>query len=152
MFLAVNVVRVARDRHSYAQEYPLFRIDGFPTGRTMRAPNPADLQRAALIFKGLSHPHRIQLACSLANGRAATQKQLLEELHWPQSTMARHLGALRERGLIKGTRSGNRVVLQLDGTVTPQLLHAVCEWVHPETGEHMASTFSEDAGDTHETP
>lgn len=117
----------------------------------MRLPDPADLHRAATIFKGLSHPHRIQLACSLANRRKATQKQLLDELHWPQSTMARHLGALRERGLVKGTRKGNQVVLQLDGTVTPRLLHAVCEWVHPDTGEHMASSLSEDAEDSHET-
>ena len=79
-------------------------------------------------------------------------KQLLEELHWPQSTMARHLGALRERGLIKGTRHGNQVVLELDGTVTPRLLNAVCEWVHPDTGEHMASTFASVDGDDHETP
>ncbi len=105
-------------------------------------PDTADLHRAARIFKGLSHPNRIKLACCLANGRSATQKELIEELDWPQSTMARHLGALRERGLIKGTRKGNQVFLELDGTVTPQLLAAVCDWVHPDTGEEFATVLA----------
>lgn len=105
----------------------------------MISPNPADLHRAARIFKGLSHPARLELACRLATEPKMTQKQLLEELHWPQSTMARHLGALRERGLVKGTRNGNLVYLELDGTVTPRLLETVCEWVHPETGDHFAA-------------
>jgi ArsR family transcriptional regulator len=108
----------------------------------MQIPDTADLHRAARIFKGLAHPHRIKLACSLANGRTATQKELIEELDWPQSTMARHLGALRERGLIKGTRKGNQVVLELDGTVTPKLLAAVCDWVHPDTGEEFAADLT----------
>ncbi len=107
----------------------------------MRLPQPADLNRAAGIFRALAHPHRILLACCLANGRAATQHELLEQLGWPQSTMARHLAALRERGLVRGTRRGNQVLLELDGTVTPQLLAAVCHWVHPETGDRFATAF-----------
>ena len=102
-------------------------------------PNPTDLHRAARIFKGLAHPARLELACRLAAGPKMTQKQLLTELRWPQSTMARHLGALRERGLVKGTRDGNLVYLELDGTITPRLLETVCEWVHPDTGDHFGA-------------
>ncbi len=105
----------------------------------MALPTEADLYRAARIFKTLSHPHRIALACSLANGRSATQKELVDELGWPQSSVARHLGELREHGLVVGTRVGNQVMLALDQTVTPQLLAAVCDWVHPETGEQFAA-------------
>lgn len=108
----------------------------------MRLPDTPDLHRAARIFKGLSHPNRIKLACSLANGRSATQKELIQELDWPQSTMARHLGALRERGLVKGTRRGNQVFLELDGTVTPRLLEVVCDWVHPDTGEEFVTPLT----------
>ena len=107
-----------------------------------RQPESSDLFRAALIFKALAHPARIRLACCLANGRTATQKELLEELGWPQSSMARHLGVLRANGLVCGTRSGNQVHLKLDGTVTPHLLAAVCAWVHPETGEQFASALT----------
>ncbi len=107
----------------------------------MQLPDAADLNRAAAVFRALAHPHRILLACCLANGRTATQSELLDQLGWPQSTMARHLGALRERGLVRGTRHGNQVLLALEGTVTPQLLAAVCAWVHPDTGDHFATAL-----------
>jgi len=112
----------------------------------MLLPSAADLNRAAAIFRALAHPHRVLLACCLANGRAATQSELLEDLGWPQSTMARHLAVLRDRGLVRGTRQGNQVLLELDGTVTPQLLAAVCAWVHPDTGDRFASAFPAAAG------
>jgi len=105
----------------------------------MTRPSAGDIHRAALIFKALAHPHRIRLACCLANGRTATQKQLLDELGWPQSTMARHLAGLRSRGLIHAERRGNQVSLSLESTVTPRLLAAVCAWVHPDTGEQFGS-------------
>ena len=106
-----------------------------------RRPRPTDLRRAARIFQVLAHPSRVQIACSLANGRTATQKELLEELGWPQSTMARHIAALRDRGLVLGERHGNEVHLRLSGAVTERLLDAVCEWVHPETGEQFHTRF-----------
>jgi DNA-binding transcriptional ArsR family regulator len=97
------------------------------------------MRRAARIFKGLGHPSRIELACRLALKGPATQHELLRELGWPQSSLARHVGTMRERGLIRTERRGAEVVLALDGTVTPALLRAVCAWVHPETGEEFAS-------------
>jgi ArsR family transcriptional regulator len=108
----------------------------------MSLPARADLHRAARIFQGLAHPHRIQIACRLADGRSATQKDLIEELGWPQSTVARHVAELRERGLIRGTRHGNQVYLELAGTVTPKLLAVVCDWVHPDTHEAFASVLA----------
>jgi len=111
-------------------------------------PNPADLHRAARIFKGLAHPARLELACRLAAAPRMTQKELLQQLRWPQSTMARHLGQMRERGLIKGTRAGNQVYLELTGTVTPQLLTAVCGWVHPDTGDRLGAPLAEPAQGT----
>jgi DNA-binding transcriptional ArsR family regulator len=108
----------------------------------MPTPDRADLHRAARIFQGLAHPHRIQIACVLGSGRATTQKDLIEELGWPQSTVARHLAELRDRGLIRGTRHGNQVYLELAGTVTPKLLAVVCDWVHPETHEAFAAALT----------
>lgn len=99
--------------------------------------DPNDIRRAAGIFKALSHPARLKIACRLFDGRCTTQKELIEEMGWPQSTMARHLSALRDRGLIKATRHGQEVQLELGGTVTKQLLETVCIWVHPETGEQF---------------
>ncbi len=103
----------------------------------MAAPAEADLFRAARIFKALSHPHRIAIVCCLSKGRSATQKELVEELGWPQSSVARHLAELRERGLIVARREGTQVMLAVEDTVTPALLTSVCRWVHPDTGEEF---------------
>jgi len=104
-------------------------------------PDPQDFRRAAGIFKALSHPGRLQVACLLMAGRSNTQKELIEELGWPQSTVARHVGMLRSRGLITATRCGTEVHLELVKPVTVHLMDAVCEWVHPETGERFTNRF-----------
>jgi DNA-binding transcriptional ArsR family regulator len=104
--------------------------------------HPNDIRRAAGIFKALSHPSRLKLACSLLDGRCTTQKELIEELGWPQSTMARYVSALRDQGLVKATRRGQEVELELGSIVTRRLLETVCAWVHPETGEQFSGDLS----------
>jgi DNA-binding transcriptional ArsR family regulator len=105
----------------------------------MPFPTPNDLHRAATVFKALAHPNRILLACCLAQGRAVTQHEIVEQLGWPQSTVARHLSTLRAQGLVRAERHGTQVRLALDGTVTPRLLEAVCTWVHPATGDRFSA-------------
>ncbi len=98
----------------------------------MRAqPSAAEIKAAARVFKALAHPDRLRLTCLLTERAGATQKDLVEELGWPQSTVARHLGALRERGLVVGRRQGAEVLLEAAG-MPRQLLDTVCEWMHPE--------------------
>ena len=103
--------------------------------------DPQDIRRAAGIFKALSHPSRLKIVCLLFDGRCRTQKELVEELSWPQSTTARHLSRLRDRGLVTATRNGPEVQLELGSHVTKQIMGAVCEWVHPETGEQFAGSY-----------
>jgi DNA-binding transcriptional ArsR family regulator len=94
-------------------------------------PSAAELRDASRVFKALSHPDRLRLTCLVAEREATTQHELVEELGWPQSTVARHVGTLRDRGLVRGSRVGSEVLLE--ATVLPrQLLDAVCEWMHPE--------------------
>ena len=45
--------------------------------RDPRNPDPRDLRRAASIFKVLSHPDRLRLACLLSSGTPTTQKELI---------------------------------------------------------------------------
>jgi DNA-binding transcriptional ArsR family regulator len=97
----------------------------------LRNPSPEELKEAAQVFKALSHPDRLRLTCLLAERSNATQHELVEELGWPQSTVARHVGTLRDRGLVTGDRQGSEVLLQ--ATAMPKyLLDTVCEWMHPE--------------------
>lgn len=100
-------------------------------------PQQQDARRAANIFKALSHPDRLLVVCKLFDGRPTTQKDLVDQLGWPQSTVARHLSCLRAAGLVKATRQGAEVRLEIGSPVAGRLMSAVCEWVHPETGEHF---------------
>ena len=88
------------------------------------------MEQAVTLFKVLSHPDRLRLACALGDGRVTTQKELVEEFGWPQSTAARHVGALRSAGLITAERDGTEVHLRLGSPVALHLLETVCEWVH----------------------
>ena len=103
--------------------------------------DPKDISRAAGIFKVLSHPSRLTIVCKLFGNRGITQKELVEELGWPQSSVARHIGQLRERGLIEATRQGAEIHLDLAGDVTGNLMAAMCDWVHPETGDRFTPEY-----------
>jgi len=109
--------------------------------KTPLTADPKDLNRAATIFKVLSHPARLTIVCRLFGVDGITQKELIEELGWPQSTMARHIGQLRERGLIEATRQGAEIRLELAGDVTRNLMTAMCDWVHPETGDQFTPAY-----------
>ena len=109
-----------------------------------REPTEAELKGASLIFKALSHPDRLRLTCLLAERERATQHELVDELGWPQSTVARHLGTLRDRGLVVGERAGAEVMLE--ATAMPRyLLDTVCDWMHPEgtNGNGLAPASAE---------
>lgn len=112
---------------------PLFRIfeNMRDVSRAERA-TPADMERAVGLFKVLSHPDRLRLACALGDGRVTTQRDLVEEFRWPQSTAARHVGALRRAGLVRAERDGNEVHLRLGNPVALHLLDTVCDWVHED--------------------
>ena len=107
--------------------------------------DPKDVHRAATIFKVLSHPSRLTIVCRLFGTHGVTQKELIKELGWPQSTMARHIGQLRDRGLIEATRQGTEIKLELAGEVTKNLMSAMCDWVHPETGDQFTSAYRQSA-------
>jgi DNA-binding transcriptional ArsR family regulator len=103
------------------------RKSGYPEPRTIRG---SDVRKAAELFKVLSHPDRLRLACRIGVGDGVTQKELVDELGWPQSTTARHIAELRRAGLVAAERDGVEVRLRLGSPVGLQLMETVCEWVH----------------------
>lgn len=103
---------------------------------------PAEMERAVGLFKVLAHPDRLRLACALGDGRVTTQKELVEEFGWPQSTAARHVAALRLAGLVAAERDGTEVHLRLGNPVALHLLETVCDWVHADApGPRAAPTL-----------
>lgn len=101
---------------------------------------PAEMERAVGLFKVLSHPDRLRLACALGDGRVTTQRDLVEEFRWPQSTAARHVGALRRAGLVRAERDGNEVRLRLGNPVALHLLDTMCDWVHGDASPASRET------------
>lgn len=85
---------------------------------------PQEARRLAGIFKLLSHPDRVRITCLLAGGREATLRELLEELHWPQATLTRHVATLRDRGLLRTTRRNGDLYLELTSDLPSRLLAA----------------------------
>ncbi len=100
----------------------------------VREASPEEMHRAVDLFKVLSHPDRLRLACALGDGRVTTQKELMEEFGWPQSTAARHIAALRAAGLAAAERDGSEVHLRMGNPVALHLLDTVCDWVHQPDG------------------
>ena len=98
----------------------------------LREATPEDRKRAAHLFKVLSHPHRLRLACEVGHAGVTTQRDLIRVLGWPQSTVARHLSDLREAGLIEAEREGAEVLLTPGDPIGLHLMDAVCRWVHGE--------------------
>lgn len=92
----------------------------------------AEVERAAELFKVLSHPDRLRLACRMGDGRVTTQRDLMRDFDWPQSTTARHLNALRRAGLVEAERNGAEVHLRLGADVGIRLMSTVCDWIHGE--------------------
>ena len=94
-----------------------------------------DVARAARVFKVLSHPDRLKLACALIDGRETTETELIAETGWAQSTMNRHLLMLRDAGLVQATRRGNSVVLALRSPLTVALMKTMCDQLHASDAE-----------------
>ena len=100
-----------------------------------------DLRAAASVFKALGHPERIRIAALLADGSSTTQHALLEELPWAQSTVARHVGLLRERGILAATRCGNEVHLRLTNDLVPRMLALLQALGAPAASSRVAAPF-----------
>jgi DNA-binding transcriptional ArsR family regulator len=72
------------------------------------------LVRTAELAKALAHPVRILILEILASRQACICGSLVDCLPLAQSTVSRHLGELRDAGLIRGDVDGPRTCYCLD--------------------------------------
>jgi DNA-binding transcriptional ArsR family regulator len=82
------------------------------------------LVRTAGLAKALSHPVRIRILEILASRRGCICGGLVDRLPLAQSTVSRHLGELREAGLIRGDVDGPRTCYCLDPKVLVEAMAA----------------------------
>ncbi|CDF59388.1 ArsR/SmtB family transcription factor [Thermobrachium celere] len=85
------------------------------------------IQKLADKFKVLSNPIRVSILLCLLNGQSNVTK-IQECLNIPQSTVSKHLGILKNAGLIEGERSGLEVIYSIvDDGVKNMILSLMAE-------------------------
>lgn len=86
-----------------------------------RSPASAD------AFTAIAEPRRREMLSALAapGGGERDVTWLVEELGWPQPQVSKHLGVLREAGLVSVVRKGRRRVYSVNG----RELRPVYDWV-----------------------
>lgn len=77
-------------------------------------------------FTAIAEPQRRQILGVFAHSHGARDvSSLVDELGWPQPQVSKHLGVLREVGLVTVVREGRRRLYSLDASK----LRPVYEWV-----------------------
>src|SRR4051794_15775675 len=85
-----------------------------------RAPTTSD------VFNAIAEPRRREIIAELAGGERPVG-DLVRALRLPQPAVSKHLGVLRQVGVVAVTRRGRERVYRLEA----QELKAVHDWVKP---------------------
>src|SRR5690606_41087674 len=78
----------------------------------------------AELLKTLSHPARLMLACTLAEGEYSVG-ELEEALGIHQPTLSQQLGVLREAGVVETRREAKQIFYRLTEARAAQLIEAL---------------------------
>ena len=71
------------------------------------------LESRAKVFKALGHPSRLAIVDALADGERCVC-ELNEMIEADMSTVSRHLGVLRNVGILSSEKRGNQVFYRLE--------------------------------------
>jgi DNA-binding transcriptional ArsR family regulator len=82
------------------------------------------------VFRGLSDPTRREILKLLREG-SRSSGEIAEHFPTSWATISRHLGILRDAGLILQERDGQHVRYELNTTVFQDLVEHLMEWVRP---------------------
>lgn len=88
-------------------------------------------------FRALADPTRREILRLLRDG-PKTSGEIAEEFPTAWATISRHLGALRDAGLILSARSGQQIVYELNTTVFEDFVNHLMEWVRPSRSKGRA--------------
>lgn len=81
-------------------------------------------------FKALADPTRRDILRLLKDG-PKTSGDIAEHFPTAWATISRHLGQLRDAGLIVSERQGQQIIYELNTTVFDDLVEQILEWVKP---------------------
>jgi ArsR family transcriptional regulator len=86
----------------------------------------ADIARAALYLKAMSHPLRLKILCTLGNERVSVQ-DIVDQVGTTQSNISQHLGILRDKGILACQKDANRVFYYIEQPSTLRLIEMLRE-------------------------
>lgn len=81
-------------------------------------------------FKALADPTRRDILRLLKDG-PKTSGEIAEYFPLSWATVSRHLGQLRDSGLIISERQGQQIIYELNTTVFDDLIEHLLDWVKP---------------------
>jgi ArsR family transcriptional regulator, arsenate/arsenite/antimonite-responsive transcriptional repressor len=81
-------------------------------------------------FRALADPTRREILRLLRDG-PKTSGEIAEQFPTAWATISRHLGALRDAGLILSERNGQQILYELNTTVFQDLVEHLLDWVRP---------------------
>ena len=81
-------------------------------------------------FKALADPTRRDILRLLRDG-PRTSGEIADHFPSAWATISRHLGVLRDAGLILSERNGQQILYELNTTVFEDVVNHLMEWVRP---------------------
>ncbi|HVZ78564.1 MAG TPA: autorepressor SdpR family transcription factor [Gemmatimonadaceae bacterium] len=82
------------------------------------------------VFKALADPTRREILKLLRRGPQTSGAIAAHfDTAWP--TVSRHLGVLRDAGLILSERQGQQVIYELNTTVFADVVEQLLDWMRP---------------------
>ena len=88
------------------------------------------LGHAAACLRTVAHPHRLRIIQMLLGG-TYTVGELADACNIPPSSASEHLGKMRDRGLLVGTRKGRQIYY----SVEEQGLASIMQCIENRFGE-----------------
>lgn len=82
-------------------------------------------EKYAEIFKALSHPVRLRIACGLVHKNECNVGNMVENLGVPQPTVSQHLNILKNAGIITGYKKGTQVCYRVEDEITKKIIETL---------------------------
>lgn len=82
------------------------------------------------VFRALADPTRRDIVKMLRR-KALTSGEIAEHFPTAWATISRHLGVLKDAGLITAERNGNSIKYELNATVLQELVEHLMDWTKP---------------------
>ena len=85
-----------------------------------------DFSKEADILKAIGHPVRLKIVAGLLQSECCVS-DIWGCLDLPQAVVSQHLSILRNKGIIKGRREGNRTIYNVTSPFAASLISACLE-------------------------